>query len=344
MNECMLIKDLPRVIDDQSIADCLVPSIRDAFHSLRAIAELAKPEDPLAKQVKDALQDPIIRVYGRLPIVHKLTFHYHTLCGQLMLEEVKKDAALYQRIQDCGSQSASVFIRSVPGDGGPYAGALTISDDRYPLIMRSLLGVAHKDLPGDYRCSYCGADYGPHHAHTCKKFTKRTVNGRHDNLAHVLSSIARAAGCHTQHEPKVRGHAGDRGDLLVHFVDGTKVMVDVSIAHVASDGYAGKSVVDVIAARESSKTSHYANKIAADTTFCPFVFSSLGTIGPKADSFLRRLAHCAAENDYSIDHHLFYRFSLLRLVFSLHRSNVVIQEEGLAYCRPVPRSESLIRQ
>jgi len=342
--ECWLIKDVPQENDDYSIADCLVPSIRDAYHSLRTIAELAPPNELFAKQVKDALQDPIIRVRGRMPIVPKLTLHYHTLCGQLALDEVKKDASLLQRVQDCGSASAALFLRSVPGDGGPFAGALSVDEQRYPLIVRSLLGIVHKDLPGDYRCGYCGADFDPHHSQSCKKIIKRSINSRHDQLVYVLESIVRAAGCHAQHEPKVLAHAGDRGDVLIHFVDGSKIMVDVSVAHVACKTNAGKSVADVLTARETLKYSKYAHKVPRDTSFCPFVFSSLGTIAPKADSLLRKLAQSAVENDFSIDSRLFYRHSLLRILFSLHRSNIIIQDEGVRNCRPVPRSQSVLRQ
>ena len=107
-------------------------------------------------------------------------------------------------------------------------------------------------------------------------------------------------------------------------------MIDVAVVH--AECFPEQTLEQSLRYRANAKTSKYSAMCAKQNwSFVPFVLSSMGTLAPQADDFLRRIARVAFTNGYTTNTKAFYTTSILSVLSCLHRHNTRVQEQGLMH-------------
>ena len=130
-----------------------------------------------------------------------------------------------------------------------------------------------------------------------------------------------------------------RGDVLIDMTTKTgplptdvthTTMIDVSVVHAECSPL--QTLEQSLRYRANSKTSKYGAMCTTQNwSFLPFVLSTMGTLAPQADEFLRTIARVAYTNGYTTNSKAFYTTSILSVLSCLHRHNTRVQEQGLMH-------------
>ena len=325
----------------------LIPCVRIGVDILDTISKIAheargNKANTTVERLDKFKFDETLLSQGVLPLIdEKLPKFHHTNMGTLQVKKIATlDSKLARRIGDISSDSARRFLFEPRATG--YM-SFKVDDRLFGKIVRAFCGIPHIDLPHDFRCGPpCNAMPDADHAHACFQEKKVSVTERHDAVTSMLKNITHSAGGQTLSEPRMRdaaGLGGKRGDLAITF-DGKTTIIDTSIVHVPLTKSSAK---DAIKQREQKKRQDY-EKLAQvqGVDFVPFVFSSLGSMGNDAEKLLKHISEKAVHFGASTNSSLFFRRSLLSLLMTIHRSNVIIQEKGVRRCKPFQPNSNLL--
>ena len=166
---------------------------------------------------------------------------------------------------------------------------------------------------------------------TCKEFNKGW-NTRHDQLVEAWCIIIERAGCATSLEPLVRdlvpggiekheAFYGKRGDILFE-LNGEKILVDVSVAHV-SKSQSWRLSGAAATARDRKKCRSY-DHVPGNYEFVPLSMESYGTMGSPADELLRSLANAAYKSNLTESVNAFISLAHGELSVALCKGNSVL--------------------
>jgi len=269
---------------------------------------------------------------GRMPCITLTSLRVATtlLRKQDTAQRIAGQLPLARRLRDLATDTARRFLSMLPINGLQH---VFFSDSTYGDVMRSILSITLRVVPADHRCAKpCNAVFDANHAHRCAH--GNAVMTRHNNINNELIRICNNAGITTEPEKKAGPASSKRGDALLHFYDrqGQRILTDVSVAH--AECYPMLSLDVVLSEREKIKSKKYALVSQQQgRKFIPFVLSSMGTLAPQATELLKLISRRALDYGYTTDSSLFFRQSLISILVTLHRGNLIVQHHGLSYVR-----------
>ena len=319
-------------LSDADFESFLLPSVCAALQCAKFIGDTCEATRVALNEIRSQLSQPTTLLQtGCLPSIaqpHVVSALYNGFMDAKRYDSTTKDCPqLLQRLMDLKSDHAQGFLRMVPvqASSGRF---LPLADRFCTVIFKGILGVSSDHLHPDAKC-ICGGRLDVNHAHRCVLNKRKAVTTRHDAIVKSLGEAAEAAGCSVVFE--TRNKINDqRPDCTLTLNDksGTIIDVDVSVVHAACDPT--RDIQSQLKTREQQKMNKYSStSTACGHEFVPFALTSMGTLGPKAEELLRRIAKHSVIAVFQRNLGVFEREVSLRLMAALHRGNYVVQTHGM---------------
>jgi hypothetical protein len=261
-------------------------------------------------------------------------------------DEHARDTAL-ARLRSIIAPQAGMWMIAIPSADKPEN---RLTDSQYQLSARHLLGLDPLDrMPTACACaSNTARDHGadlsknPWHYFDCSQLRRRSINTRHDSIAHVVARWANRAGLVSVLEPYyLFQHQGLKRCDVQLVGHGSNIIMDVTVVdptsptHVSSSS---KSTLHTAMKTEQRKIVKYGEDAKRHgLTLYPFAVETYGGWGPSANKLLQHIHAMAA----SIPEHTRcwsskeIRSGLAEAVsVAVQRGNAMVIQQGIARTTP----------
>ena len=251
----------------------------------------------------------------------------HALANRKFDELLRGASAEHQALLRSGCvRGAGLYLVTAPSRPEFH---IPNEDVEFVVRFRALLPPTD-DMPERCVCGVHLAD-DAQHAHACPRLRRRTVTGRHNDIARRVAAAARLSG-----DWVVEENQTDHDRLDLDIMSHRRELVDVQIASPCTPTLrdrASRRTLYAASMRERSKTRRYeAITARLRAHFVPFLMETTGALGNKASAYLRVLASRIALNPGVVRPALHIRVELAaELSIAVARGNARVYRQWLQF-------------